>query len=473
MDSDFTHRTMLKQYHWKNVKNGKDNWLASASILPTVQPSNLPQNTRLIAPNNFPTFEKNNSLEKPFKKNGQYYKFCFYGFFKNLRFFDAFLILFFIEKGLSFLEIGVLYSLREIAIIILEIPSGVVADALGRRKTLIMSFFVYILSFVLFYFSQGFLLLTAAMLFFAFADAFRTGVHKAMIFQYLKAMHWQKQKTDYYGHTRSWSQMGSAVSALLAGFIVLYSGNYSSIFLASVVPYLLGMLLIYSYPKYLDGETVLFSATDISLKFRQVVIAFGNTFKSIFYIRTLTNLSLYTGYYRAVKDYIQPLLKTFALSIPVFAWLSDDKKTAVIVGVIYFFIYLLTAFASRHSEKFSRKFRHPNTAMNRSILFGFAIGITTGLTFILHYYILAIIGFLAIIILENLRKPIGIAEIANLTKDEAMATSLSVESQAKSLFAAVIALLLGWLADCFNPGIAIVILSVLLLMVFPVYQLKK
>ena len=41
-----------------------------------------------------------------FEKNLQYYKFCLYGFFKNLRFFEAFLLLFFLDKGLTFLEIS-------------------------------------------------------------------------------------------------------------------------------------------------------------------------------------------------------------------------------------------------------------------------------------------------------------------------------------------------------------------------------
>lgn len=74
-----------------------------------------------------------------FKKDFQYYKFCLYGFFKNLRFFDVFLMLFFLEKGISYVEIGILYSAREIAILTMEIPSGVISDALGRRKTLIGS----------------------------------------------------------------------------------------------------------------------------------------------------------------------------------------------------------------------------------------------------------------------------------------------------------------------------------------------
>ena len=75
-----------------------------------------------------------------FKKDKQYYKFCAYGFLKNLRFFDAFIILFFVDKGMSFLQIGILYSFKEITINILEMPTGVIADSFGRRRSMIFSF---------------------------------------------------------------------------------------------------------------------------------------------------------------------------------------------------------------------------------------------------------------------------------------------------------------------------------------------
>ena len=54
-------------------------------------------------------------LPTNFERNGQYYKFCAYGFLKNLKFYEPFLILFFLEKGLTFLQIGVLYAIREIS----------------------------------------------------------------------------------------------------------------------------------------------------------------------------------------------------------------------------------------------------------------------------------------------------------------------------------------------------------------------
>ena len=91
------------------------------------------------------------------------------------------------------------------------------------------------------------------MTFFAFGEAFRGGTHKAMIFEYLKMNGWQDQKVDYYGHTRSWSQNGSAVSALIAAAIVFVSGRYDVIFLISILPYILNLFLMLSYPQELDG----------------------------------------------------------------------------------------------------------------------------------------------------------------------------------------------------------------------------
>ncbi len=150
-------------------------------------------------------------------KNLQLFKFSAYGFLKNQRFFDIFIFLFFLEQGISFLQIGTLISIREITILIFEIPTGFVADSLGRRGSMIFSFLAYILSFVIFFFFPNFLLYIVAMIFFALGDAFRTGTHKAMILHYLKLNDILHLKVEYYGYTRSWSQMGSALAALIAG----------------------------------------------------------------------------------------------------------------------------------------------------------------------------------------------------------------------------------------------------------------
>ncbi len=86
-----------------------------------------------------------------FRKDKQFYRFAAYGFLKNLRFFEPFIILYFREMGFSFLEIGTLYSIREITIILCELPTGFVADIYGRRRSMVASMLSYITSFIIFY----------------------------------------------------------------------------------------------------------------------------------------------------------------------------------------------------------------------------------------------------------------------------------------------------------------------------------
>ena len=52
------------------------------------------------------------------KKNKQIKKFSYYGFFKNLKFFEPYLFIYFLSNGLNFFMIGILFSTRE-AIILL------------------------------------------------------------------------------------------------------------------------------------------------------------------------------------------------------------------------------------------------------------------------------------------------------------------------------------------------------------------
>ncbi len=408
-----------------------------------------------------------------FIKDRQYYKFCLYGFFKNLRFFEQFLFLFFLEKGVEYVKIGLLYSLREVTIMLLEIPSGLVADAIGRRKTMIAAFGLYIASFLVFYFSNRFFSLAVAMFFFAFGDAFRSGVHKAMIFHYLKETGQSEHKVDYYGHTRSWSQRGSALSALIAATVVFYSGSYRIIFIASVVPYLTDMLLVWSYPAYLDGEIKALEAETLKKKFVLIFSSFWLSFKNFSMLKILTNLSLYGGFYKAVKDYIQPVIMTFALTVPLFAGMQEKKKTALFVGLFYFSVYLLTARMSRSSGRFLHLFKkNALKPMNLTLVSGFTTGMVLGICYDYGYLLWAVAGFLIIMMIENLRKPIGIALLAEETDKRIMASVLSVQSQANSLFAALLAPLAGIFADKFGIGQALLWVSVLLLALFPVYWLK-
>ena len=114
------------------------------------------------------------------------FRFSLYGFLKNLQFFDPFLILFFLSIGLTYLEIGTLIAIRSVLINLFEIPSGAVADLYGKKNAMVFSLSSYIISFTIFSFSKNFSMLVPAIFFFAVGEAFRTGIHKAIIFDWLK-----------------------------------------------------------------------------------------------------------------------------------------------------------------------------------------------------------------------------------------------------------------------------------------------
>ncbi|MFO7780135.1 MAG: hypothetical protein R6W94_00755, partial [Spirochaetia bacterium] len=49
-------------------------------------------------------------MKETFPRDLQYAKFSAYGFLKNLRFFEPFMILFLLGQGLSYLQVGTLYA---------------------------------------------------------------------------------------------------------------------------------------------------------------------------------------------------------------------------------------------------------------------------------------------------------------------------------------------------------------------------
>lgn len=408
-----------------------------------------------------------------FVKDIQYYKFCLYGFFKNLRFFEPFLILFFLEKDISFLQIGIIYSIREILINILEIPSGILADAFGRKKTLISSFVFYIISFLIFYFTQTFFSFIIAIIFYAIGDAFRTGNHKAMIFEYLSIKGWKDQRTHYYGHTRSWSQFGSAISSLAAAGIVFYSGNYNTIFLMSVIPYIIDVLIVSTYPKQLDLVKGDLSSKKIKDRFVSIFNDITYSFRKISILKAIANLSVHSGFHRSIKDYLQPVIQTFALSLPFFLYFSDNQRSAILIGITYFGIYLLTSFITRRAGKLKDQLKSMENSLNFTMYLGFIFALLCGIFFHYGFFLASIILYVLIFLVENLRNPIGVAYVSDLYKDDVLATALSLNSQSKSLIAAIIAPLLGFIADRFGVGISLSVIAGLIVTLSPLFIVKS
>lgn len=379
-------------------------------------------------------------------------RFCLYGFLKNQRYFEPFLILAFLDKGLTYLDIGTLVGFREMAILVMEIPSGAIADVFGRRRSVMLSFVSYILSFILFALSTSMVWLLAAMLFFAFGDAFRTGTHKAMIFEWLRQEGRLQDRTRVYGFTRSWSKIGSATSALLAGALVFLSGNYSLIFWLSTIPYLLNLVNFMGYPPTLEGSQVQHSGVGAAVRMTGRALQEAATRPRLRHL--FLDSMLLEGMFKITKDYLQPVVRSLAVGLPVLVGahlagreISLDQRAAVLIGLVFFIYFLLMGLSSRNAHHLVGMVGGEDSLVRLAWVMNLMVFLLMAAAMKSEQIWLVVVCFLVLGMIQNVFRPAQISRFNQASDPDMSATILSVESQSKSLAAAVMAPLLGWLVD--------------------------
>ena len=407
-------------------------------------------------------------------RDRMFWKFRMYGFLKNLRLFDPFLILFFREAGLTYLAIGSLYAIREISTNVLEIPTGVVADAFGRRRAMIASFAAYLGSFALFGLLSSYAAYAPAMILFALGDALRSGTHKAMILEHLRQRGLEDRRVTYYGKTRAASQFGSALAALLGAGVVFWIGSYRVAFLASMIPYVLALFLMVTYPKELDGhvESISWSWRSLFEQLRDTARMSIASLRQQVLLQGLLSGGAFDAVFRSTKDYLQPILQAQALALPLFLALREEQRGAVVVGGLFFVIYLATSFASSRAGYVRERAPSLSKAINGIYLVGMGLLVAAGLAGWIGWEAGAIAAYLLLYVAQNIRRPMIVGYVSQHIDHRLMATGLSVETQLRTVLTAILAPIAGLLADRLGVGVAILVIGGLGLIAYPIARVR-
>lgn len=393
------------------------------------------------------------------KKDPQIIKFCFYGFFKNLKFFEPYLLIYLIALGSSLFHIGVLFAIREIIVYIFEVPSGIIADHFGKKKELILCFAFYIVSFVFFFLGTTWSIYLA-MIFFGLGEAFRSGTHKAMIISYLEHMNWDDEKTFVYGRTRSFSLLGSALSSLFSILLILNISHIRFIFLIAIIPYIADMLLILSYPDSLDEA----KGGKMTLKeFKDIGVGHIKSFKGNKELKkVVVSSALYDGIFKTIKDYIQPVMLTMILTVGsgYLGGFDHTKQSEIILGIMYFFFYICSSYASRNLYKLTKRVKHEWLYNGAYLINGILCALIT--VFIVKNALIGVlISFLLLYVLKDGRRPLFVELSARYMKKSERATVLSMESQIAAIIMVVAGPLLGFIADTYSISGLFIVLSVI------------
>ena len=392
-------------------------------------------------------------------------RFSLYGFLKNQRYHEPFFVLALIEQGLGFFEIGLLIGIRELCVTLLEIPSGALADVYGRRRCMVVSFAAYILSLVLLALAPGMPLLCAAMVLYAIGDAFRSGTHKAMIFEWLRAQGRASEKAEVYGYTRSWSKRGAAVGALAGAGIALWAVDFTTVFWFTLIPYAINLVNLATYPRALEGSQDQRAPRRVGEVVRVTARGLRDAARVPALRRLLGESMAFHGSHKLAREYLQPMVALAIVGLPwigAAALLGDSvgdsvvvggeqatfRGTAIALGLAYFALGLIESAASRRAGSLARALGGPGHATRwlwRANLLGFALvlgALRLGWTSVAVVVFLVQTGAL-----QNLFRPVQLARLDEHTPAELQATILSIESQSKALFVAALAPLVGLALD--------------------------
>lgn len=145
------------------------------------------------------------------------------------------IVLYWQSHGLSLQDIFILQVIYSLAVVILEVPSGYLADKYGYRQSMIVGTILGTAGFFLYWAWPGYWGFLAAELLLALAASAISGTRDAMLFATLKALRLEDTYTKVQGNQLFFGNLSEAVAAVLAGIIAWYSSIETVLFIQWLV----------------------------------------------------------------------------------------------------------------------------------------------------------------------------------------------------------------------------------------------
>lgn len=140
-----------------------------------------------------------------------------FNFCLDFKLFAPIAILFFAEVSGSFTLGMSVFSVTYISSALFEVPTGVLSDIVGRKRTSILGAVFSLLSVVMLALATNYLMLVAASILAGISQSFFSGNDEALLYESLEDVGQEKEFAQYLGKTSSMFQVALAISALLGG----------------------------------------------------------------------------------------------------------------------------------------------------------------------------------------------------------------------------------------------------------------
>lgn len=374
----------------------------------------------------------------------QIHKFYLTEFLKTQRYYIPIMILFLQFHKLSYTEIFLLYAIQSFVVFMLEIPSGVYADLFGKKTALIISRASIIPAYALFAVGDEFWVFLVAMVFMAVNKAFKSGTHKAYIYDFLEQFPSRMAPSEVFGKNKFWARMGEASASAVGGFIAAWLG-FPAVFVFALGPAFVNLINALSYAKIREIHRDKTFRLPVHFKHIGESLAEIKSMKVI--RRLIINSAVFVSCMEASEKFFQPYMEEVRIPVEWF-------------GVVYMVILVITAFGSRYAYLLEMKFRRVDIA-NISGWIGIVPFLILGTGFV---SISGLWLFFIILFLMNVRRPAMITELNAHVSSAKRATILSTDSLFRALFLLVFLPIIGYLSDTFSIYTALLFIGGLLLL---------
>ncbi|MDC7225911.1 MAG: MFS transporter [Spirochaetales bacterium] len=366
-------------------------------------------------------------------------------FFSNVQFTSGLWMIYLAGRGFSLIELGLLESIFHISSMIFEIPSGALADLIGRKYCRLSGRLLYFISLVLMWTADTFLLQAAGFAVCAFGYNLESGAGEAFTYDTLKVLGEENRYKRIAGFVEVAFQSGMIISFAIGGLTATNLG-YDWVFIfsgaAAIISFLMG--LTFQEPDFRTG--VIHKSQDE--KQPKNLKTFGKILvDSVKLIKSRPRIMFMIIFSETVLTF------TTSLFFYIQNYFKGSGRTETYIGIVYAVSAALSATSSISAEWIEKKIGQKRLfvillAMLSLCLWGVAVS-----PFKAEFYIACgfIEGVTFIVVSDFLNRMIP---------SEIRATVLSFQSMTFSLMMVILFPIIGTLAELYSFRTAFIMMAI-------------
>jgi MFS family permease len=166
-----------------------------------------------------------------------------YTFATGLFFDRALWVLYLVERGMNMAQVGLLEALLHAAILFFEVPTGMVADLYGRRKSLLIGSFLSLFYALFMMISGNFFTFSLAFALMGLSNTFQSGASQALLYETLQAGGKESSYSKIAGNETALFLLSLSIAQWTGGLMAGLS--WTAVYLSTFAAQAVGMVLIW------------------------------------------------------------------------------------------------------------------------------------------------------------------------------------------------------------------------------------